>query len=123
MRRCLQSDPIDPDGEEMDGPLAGVAKKLRRPGMSELRRRLLKTPVTWNWSLRRFHAIAPVAGRDGIGDRDVRRPGLGGNVGERQPIGRAQGVIKLNYVGLLGSEVELKGHRAAEQAHLTQARR
>ena len=25
----------------MDGPLAGVAEKLRRPGMSELRRRLI----------------------------------------------------------------------------------
>src|SRR5258706_7303541 len=41
VRRCLQSDPIDPHGEEMDGPLAGVAAKLRRPGMSELRRRLI----------------------------------------------------------------------------------
>ena len=28
MRRCLHSDPIDPYGEEMDGPLAGVAERL-----------------------------------------------------------------------------------------------
>ena len=41
MRRCLQSNPIDPHREEMDGALAGVAEKLRRLGMSELRRRLI----------------------------------------------------------------------------------
>ena len=29
VRRCLQSDPVDPHSEEMDGPVAGVAEKLR----------------------------------------------------------------------------------------------
>jgi len=29
MRRCLQSDPADSDGEEMDEPLAGMAKEMR----------------------------------------------------------------------------------------------
>src|SRR5439155_25074290 len=29
MRRCLQSDPADSDGEELDEPLAGMAKELR----------------------------------------------------------------------------------------------
>ena len=30
MRRRLQSDPLDPHSEEMDGLLAGVAEKLKR---------------------------------------------------------------------------------------------
>src|SRR2546425_3505543 len=51
MRRCLKAAPIAPHGEEMDGPLAGVAEKLRRPGMSELRRRLI------------LFARYPIAGR------------------------------------------------------------
>ncbi len=75
MRRCLQSDPADPDGEEVDGALAGVAEKLRR----YLHERSPQTPDT----------LCALPGPRPGQDPPDSRPGRRGGGGAASPAGIA----------------------------------
>src|SRR4030095_4358215 len=64
VRRCLQSDPAHPDGEEVGGALPGVVEKRRHSRMSEVRRWLLlfaRHPIVGGMKTR----LIPALGAEG----------------------------------------------------------